>query len=82
MLFLGPFALARIVEEKAKEWAAKLEVELGESFEVKVLDPPFDVETDLEEKGYWLRPVAKDEKGRVTKLRKHALTSLVALLDV
>ena len=39
LLFWGPFALARIVEEKAKEWAAKLEVELEESFEVRVLDP-------------------------------------------
>ena len=61
MLFVGPFALARIAEKQAKAWRDQLSADLGERFEVLVAEPPFDVDTDIEAKGYWLRPVARAE---------------------
>ena len=81
MLFVGPFALARIAEKQAKAWRDQLSADLGEQFEVLVAEPPFDVDTDIEAKGYWLRPVARTEEARIRLLRKQALIGVISILE-
>ena len=43
-------------------------------------DPPYDVEGDLDGKGYWLKPAAPKEDARRKQLRKQTLASLMLLL--
>ena len=62
MLFLGPYALSSTVERQAEAWRSRISELLDEEFSAEMVDQPFDVETDLEAKGYWVRPVAKQEE--------------------
>ncbi len=57
-LFVGPFALDRIVQERAKHWRGKLENEYPLKLDLRIAHPPFQTD-DLECKGYWLKPEAK-----------------------
>eukprot|EP00973_Karenia_brevis_P063112 8774783-Karenia_brevis.AAC.1 len=45
-----------------------------------VADPPFQTE-DIDCKGYWLKPDAKEHKQRVRKLKSHVSSALVTLLN-
>ena len=56
VLFLGPFAISEVVEEKAKEWGKKVEGYLGQPVRVVVGDPPYEVPEDIDGKGFWVRP--------------------------
>ena len=80
-LFLGPFAVIEEAEDKCAKWRDRLE----ELFELKISlivgDPPFEVETDVDGKGYWCRPQAPKPEARKKMLRKHLLTSLMLVLS-
>ena len=52
-----------------------------ERFEIQVAEPPFDVDTDIEAKGYWLRPVGNSAQARVRMLRKQVLIGLISMLE-
>jgi hypothetical protein len=56
LLFLGPFALESIVRIRAQEWAEQPSASVGADITTVVADPLYDVATEVESKGYWLRP--------------------------
>eukprot|EP00973_Karenia_brevis_P049154 6817140-Karenia_brevis.AAC.1 len=45
-----------------------------------VADPPFQTD-DIDCKGYWLKPDAKEPKQRVKKLRSQVSSALVTLMN-
>ena len=67
-LFMGPFALDHLVQEKADYWRARLEEEYSLRLNLKVALPPFQTE-DLDCKGFWLNPQGKTYEKRVKNLR-------------
>ena len=52
VLFLGPFAIADVVEAKAKEARQMVERNLGITVRMVIADPPYDVPEDIDGKGY------------------------------
>ncbi len=79
-LFVGPFALDRIVQERAKHWRGRLENEYPLKLDLRIVHPPFQT-NDLECKGYWLKPEAKTYDKRVNSLRSQINSALVEFLS-
>ena len=81
LLFLGSCVFASAVGKQARSLAARIHDVVGETFEVVVAEPPFDVNADLEERGFWLRPVARKEEDLAKWLRKQVLIGLVSWIE-
>ena len=81
VLFLGPFAITSVVEEKKTEWSMKFSKALNIPLRPTVGDPAFDVPEDIDGKGYWVRPVASKEEARRKLLKKQLYSSIVLALS-
>ena len=79
-LFVGPFALDKVVQERADYWRARLEEEYSLRLNLKVALPPFQTD-DIECKGYWLNPNAKTYEKRVKSLRSQVNSALIEFLS-
>ena len=55
-LFVGPFVLDSVLHRKAQHWKEVLEEEFAIDLTMCIADPPFQMDDDLECKGYWLKP--------------------------
>ena len=80
VLFLGPFALESVVEQRAREWKTRLQMLLNRSVHVEIADPVYGTEDDIECKGYWVRPVAATVEARIKMLRKQLFSGVVSVL--
>ena len=78
-LFVGPLALESMVEKYASTWSGKIQDFYGVELDVAIATPPFETD-DLDVKGYWLNPVARDHEKRVRQLKSEVSKALVSLL--
>ena len=79
-LFVGPFALETQVQEKRREWEEKLSAEYQIEMTMAVAEPPFDIEDDIEAKGYWIKPKGRTLEQRVQKLRTQLCSNMITLM--
>jgi len=80
LLVLGPFATTAVSEARANAWTQRVRAALGRKVQLFVGDPPFEIEGDLEGKGYWMRPHHPKPDERRKLLRKQVFTGLVLAL--
>ena len=81
VLVLGPFATTEESERKCQYWMTKLRAMTGLKLRMVIGDPPFEVEEDIDGKGYWLRPRQAKPDARRKEMRKHILTSIMLVLS-
>lgn len=81
VLYLGPFAISEISEEKELHWKLRLEETLQRSVKMIVGDPPFSSVEDIDAKAYWVLPHHPKPDMRRKLLRKHVLMGLVLTLS-
>eukprot|EP00973_Karenia_brevis_P037780 5211428-Karenia_brevis.AAC.1 len=62
-LYVGPFVLDSVLHKKAETWKRMLEEHFDVKVKMYVADPPFQTD-DIDCKGYWLKPDAKEPKQR------------------
>ena len=74
------------MEDRVQAFASKRRQEIQEqcgiNLHLVVADPPFQVETELDSKGYWLNPQARDYDARVKKLRSQVCAAFMVLLQL
>ena len=80
VMFVGPFLFETAVLRKAQVWKERLETEYGIEIEMSVAEPPFTVDSELDVKGYWIKPDARDYSARVKKLKSQVSLALVLSL--
>ena len=80
VLYLGPFVLDSVTQKKREAWKLRLDEEYSVDTTIAVADPPFQI-SDLDCKGYWLKPEGNTQEKRVKALRKHVNSALVSLLN-
>ena len=78
-LFVGPFVLDRVLQEKEDYWKERLSKDYDIDIEMHIAEPPFTVD-DIECKGYWLKPDALKYDQRVKKLKSQVSSALITLL--
>ncbi len=78
-LFIGPYALERVVQEKADYWRDTIQEFYGVEVVMSVATPPFETD-DLDARGYWLNPQGRDHARRVRRLKSEINKALVSFL--
>eukprot|EP00973_Karenia_brevis_P090007 12400512-Karenia_brevis.AAC.1 len=63
VLYVGPFVLDSELHKKAEKWKRVLEEHFDVNVKMYIADPPFQTD-DIDCKGYWLKPDAKEPKHR------------------
>ena len=57
-IYVGPYAMEDRVQALASKRKQEIQEQCGINLQLVVADPPFQVETELDSKGYWLNPVS------------------------
>jgi hypothetical protein len=78
-LFVGPFVLDSVLQSRAVQWKEQLEEEYGIVVDMRIAKTPFQTD-DIDCKGFWLKPDARDYGQRVKKLKSQVSSALVILL--
>ncbi len=79
-ILLGPFALEVEVTRRARAWQTRLEEHLGVEIQMQIATPPYEMDNDVECKGYWVRPVHAKHDEKLKVLRKQIYARLVEFL--
>ena len=80
-LYIAPYATEDRIRMLALNRKRDIFQTCGIDLDLKTADPPFQQENEIDSKGYWLNPQARDQEARVKKLRSQVCAALMCLLQ-